>query len=593
MINMERPINRPKQDNVMPEISPQDATSKNYNNEEEEWARLIEQDKQELEQIKNNPDNTIPLAQSEPKQNEPTKEESVNSNNTPPEQELDEIARLEKELADKKAKIQAHKERVVKLATDTGDRIRDTKQISDADELKKHAEIAEKNNVSNRIFTDIGTDEELADLVERIDQEDSRSDEAKEESPSPALTTLVFCDQIGQRTRQQHMMNRFVKELNEEKNQHFKELEEPGLKLSKVNPHLAKGEPGSTIRLKGESARIAVLSRTQGLYRIMLYNSGFWITIHTLSMADAAAFVHEVDADFQELGRIIGGQFHLVLGAYLKNKVLEILPRLIISSNLEGYEDPNILGEAISIHDYDTILWGICCPMYRDGIGIGVHCTNPDCRHSESNMYVDLTKACFINPDVFNEEAMLWMRDTRTVRTLEDCIRYRNVILNSVRDFELEPGTIFTLRVPSLQYFTSKSVELIGKMQSIIYKPHNQKNQDLKEQMTLHFYKMLAPWISKILYKSEDESLPNTLIDDYDAICTAMESLIGVSVPYYEKIEAYIRDTKCSMYTLTSLECPKCHKKPNLNSDGVFPLDVEYLFFGLSCRKLEQTGMTL
>lgn len=590
---MERPINRPKQDNVMPEISPQDATSKNYNNEEEEWARLIEQDKQELEQIKNNPDNTIPLAQSEPKQNEPTKEESVNSNNTQPEQELDEIARLEKELADKKAKIQAHKERVVKLATDTGDRIRDTKQISDADELKKHAEIAEKNNVSNRVFTDIGTDEELADLVERIDQEDNRSDDAKEESPSSALTTLVFCDQIGQRTRQQHMMNRFVKELNEEKNQHFKELEEPGLKLSKVNPHLAKGEPGSTIRLKGESARIAVLSRTQGLYRIMLYNSGFWITIHTLSMADAAAFVHEVDADFQELGRVIGGQFHLVLGAYLKNKVLEILPRLIISSNLEGYDDPNILGEAISIHDYDTILWGICCSMYRDGIGIGVHCTNPDCRHSESNMYVDLTKACFINPDVFNEEAMLWMRDTRTIRTLEDCIRYRNVILNSVRDFELEPGTIFTLRVPSLQYFTSKSVELIGKMQSIIYKPHNQKNQDLKEQMTLHFYKMLAPWISKILYKSEDESLPNTLIDDYDAICTAMESLIGVSVPYYEKIEAYIRDTKCSMYTLTSLECPKCHKKPNLNSDGVFPLDVEYLFFGLSCRKLEQTGMTL
>ena len=590
---MERPINRPKQDNVMPEISPQDATSKNYNNEEEEWARLIEQDKQELEQIKNNPDNTIPLAQSEPKQSEPTKEEPVNSNNTPPEQELDEIARLEKELADKKAKIQAHKERVVKLATDTGDRIRDTKQISDADELKKHAEIAEKNNVSNRVFTDIGTDEELADLVERIDQEDNRSDEAKEESPSPALTTLVFCDQIGQRTRQQHMMNRFVKELNEEKNQHFKELEEPGLKLSKVNPHLAKGEPGSTIRLKGESARIAVLSRTQGLYRIMLYNSGFWITIHTLSMADAAAFVHEVDADFQELGRVIGGQFHLVLGAYLKNKVLEILPRLIISSNLEGYDDPNILGEAISIHDYDTILWGICCSMYRDGIGIGVHCTNPDCRHSESNMYVDLTKACFINPDVFNEEAMVWMRDTRTIRTLEDCIRYRNVILNSVRDFELEPGTIFTLRVPSLQYFTAKSVELIGKMQSIIYKPHNQKNQDLKEQMTLHFYKMLAPWISKILYKSEDESLPNTLIDDYDAICTAMESLIGVSVPYYEKIEAYIRDTKCSMYTLTSLECPKCHKKPNLNSDGVFPLDVEYLFFGLSCRKLEQTGMTL
>lgn len=579
---MERPINRPKQEETMPEITPQDVSTKNYNQEEEEWAALIEQDKKELEQIKNNPDNQIPLEDQKPKQPEhqPTVE-----NNT--KQELDEIARLEKELADKKAKLQGIQETSAKSENNTAT------PVSEEDVAKRNEEIAKKNNVSSRVFTDIGTDEELAELVEKIDQEDKRSEEAKEESPSPALTTLIFCDQIGQKTRQQHMMNRFIKELDKEKNQHFKELEESTLKLSKINPHLAKGEPGSTIRLKGESARIAVLSRTQGLYRIMLYNSGFWITIHTLTMADAASFVHEVDNDFQELGRVIGGQFHLVLGAYLKNKVLEILPRLIVSSNLEGYDDPSVLGEAISIHDYDTILWGICCSMYRDGIGIGVHCTNPDCRHVDQNMYVDLTKACFINPDVFNEEAMVWMRDSRKVRTLDDCIHYRNVILNSTQDLELEPGTIFTLRVPSLQYFTTKSVELIGKMQSVIYKSHNQKNQDLKEQMTLHFYKMLAPWISKILYRGEDESSPNTLIEDYDAICTAMESLVGATTPYYEKIEAYIRDTKCSIYTLTTLECPKCHKKPNLNSDGVFPLDVEYLFFGLSCRKLEQTGMTL
>ena len=579
---MERPINRPKQEETMPEITPQDVSTKNYNQEEEEWAALIEQDKKELEQVKNNPDNQIPLEDQKPKQPEhqPTVE-----NNT--KQELDEIARLEKELADKKAKLQGVQETSTKSENNT------VTPVSEEDVAKRNEEIAKKNNVSSRVFTDIGTDEELAELVEKIDQEDKRSEEAKEESPSPALTTLIFCDQIGQKTRQQHMMNRFIKELDKEKNQHFKELEESTLKLSKINPHLAKGEPGSTIRLKGESARIAVLSRTQGLYRIMLYNSGFWITIHTLTMADAASFVHEVDNDFQELGRVIGGQFHLVLGAYLKNKVLEILPRLIVSSNLEGYDDPSVLGEAISIHDYDTILWGICCSMYRDGIGIGVHCTNPDCRHVDQNMYVDLTKACFINPDVFNEEAMVWMRDSRKVRTLDDCIHYRNVILKSTQDLELEPGTIFTLRVPSLQYFTTKSVELIGKMQSVIYKSHNQKNQDLKEQMTLHFYKMLAPWISKILYKGEDESSPNTLIEDYDAICTAMESLVGATTPYYEKIEAYIRDTKCSMYTLTTLECPKCHKKPNLNSDGVFPLDVEYLFFGLSCRKLEQTGMTL
>ena len=63
---MERPINRPKQEEPMHEISPQDATTKNYNQEEEEWAALIEQDKKELEQLKNNPENTIPLEQTQP-----------------------------------------------------------------------------------------------------------------------------------------------------------------------------------------------------------------------------------------------------------------------------------------------------------------------------------------------------------------------------------------------------------------------------------------------------------------------------------------------------------------------------------------------
>ena len=617
---MDRPINRMiNQQNSIPEIPPQEAVpvtkpeqqEVDYNEEEARWAAMIEKDKQELEQLHSDPKNIQPddskiqkeepveqPKAEEPKQEQPSVQEPapVSDEGAPAsvEDEDAEIAEMERRLAEKKAKAaKLRNERNVKIAEQVSTRVVEVKNVSE-EEQKKHQEIAEKNNVSNRVFTDNGSDEDLGNLMETLDKEDARTEEAKEENPSPALTTLVLCEQIGQRTRQQRMMNRFIKELGAEKNQHFKEMTETDLKLSKINPHPAKGDPGTTVKLKGAAARLAVISRTQGLYRIMLYNSGFWITVHTLSVADAAAFVHEVDADFQELGRIIGGQFHLVLGAYLKNKVMEILPNLVISSNLEGFEDPSVLGEAISIHDYDTILWGICCSMYRDGIGIGVHCTNPECRHIDQNQYVDLTRACYINPEVFNEEAMVWMRDTRSVRTLEDCVRYRNNILKSVRELELEPGTLITLKVPSLQFFANKSIELVGKMQAAIYKSRNQKTQELKDQMTIHFYKMLAPWVSKIVYLSKDDTHPNTLIEDYDAISTALEiQSSNRDNPFYEKIEAYIRDTKCSIYTLTSLECPKCHKKPNLNSDGVFPLDVEYLFFGLSCRKLEQTGMTL
>lgn len=456
---------------------------------------------------------------------------------------------------------------------------------------KKHDEIATKNNCSNRVFTDNGTEDDLDNAIITYDREDQRDEEAKEESPSPGIIAMSLCAQAGQKTKQARMMNRYINELKE-LNQKFEILTESVLRLSKITPRLPKNDKTTPIHLSGDAAKIAVLSRTQGLYRIMLYNSGFWITVRPLTVSDASSFVHEVDNDFKELGRILGGQFHLVLGAYLKQKVLEILPNVIVSSNLEDWDQPDVLGEAISMHDYDTILWGICCSMYRDGIGIGVHCTNMECRHIDANQYVDLTKACYINPDVFNEEAMTWMRDTRVNRTLDDCLRYRNTILKSTKTLPMDDNKVLIhMRVPSIQTYTKRSVELIGKMQSAIYRAKTRKNQELQNQVIFHIYKMLAPWISSIVYKNESDA--DVVIEGYDAICADLEARAEQDHTLYSKLEEYIRDTKCSMYCLTSIECPKCHKKPNLNSEGLFPLDVEYLFFGLTCLKLEQTGAQL
>ena len=456
---------------------------------------------------------------------------------------------------------------------------------------KKHEETAKKNNCSNRVFTDNGTEEDLDNAIVTYDREDQRDDDAKEESPSPGIIAMSLCAQAGQKTKQARMMNRFINEL-EQLNQKFEILSESVLRLSKITPRLPKNDKTTPIHLSGDAAKIAVLSRTQGLYRIMLYNSGFWITVRPITVSDASAFVHEVDNDFKELGRILGGQFHLVLGAYLKQKVLEILPNVIVSSNLEDWDQPDVLGEAISMHDYDTILWGICCSMYRDGIGIGVHCTNMECRHIDTNQYVDLTKACYINPDVFNEDAMTWMRDTRVTRTLDDCLKYRNVILKSTKTLPMDDGKVMIhMRVPSLQTYTKRSVELIGKMQAAIYRAKTRRNQELQNQVIFHIYKMLAPWITSIVYKNDNDA--DVVIEGYDAICADLEARAEQDHTLYSKLEEYIRDTKCSMYCLTSIECPKCHKKPNLNSEGLFPLDVEYLFFGLTCLRLEQTGAQL
>lgn len=613
-----RPIRRPVEEGALPEIPPteavplkkeeQAAPAPELPDDDAAWAAEIEKEKAALKQVMEK--------QEQIKQETQKQEESI-------EEEDREIAELERQLAAKRAAKQQKQVQVTpapkqpepktqqepvaeqptsspfeKLQKDeVGGTIPEVEEQVGPDKeesvdpvAEQHQKIAARNNCSTRVFTDNGTDDDLDNALITYDKEDTRDEDAKEDAPSEEVIKMSLCAQIGQKTKQARMMNRYILEL-EKLNQRYQELKENVLRLSKITPRLPKNDKTTPIHLSGDAAKIAVLSRTQGLYRIMLYNSGFWITIRPMQVVDASAFLHEVDADFKELGRILGGQFHLVLGAYLKQKVLEILPNIIVSSNLEDWDQPDVLGEAIAMHDYDTILWGICCSMYRDGIGIGVYCTNMECRYQDLSQYVDLTKACFINPDVFNEEAMIWMRDTRTTRTLNDCITYRNRVLKGEQSFTLEDGTIFRMKVPSLQTYAKRSIELIGKMQASIYRAKTQKNKELQNQVIFHIYKMLAPWISAIIYKNPNDA--DTVIEGYDAICTAVESQAESNHTLYEKLEEYIRNTKCSMYCLTSIECPKCHKKPDLNSEGLFPLDVEYLFFGLSCLKLEQTGAQL
>ena len=78
---------------------------------------------------------------------------------------------------------------------------------------KKHDEIATKNNCSNRVFTDNGTEDDLDNAIITYDREDQRDEEAKEESPSPGIIAMSLCAQAGQKTKQGRMMNRYLNEL--------------------------------------------------------------------------------------------------------------------------------------------------------------------------------------------------------------------------------------------------------------------------------------------------------------------------------------------------------------------------------------------
>lgn len=456
----------------------------------------------------------------------------------------------------------------------------------------REKEIAEKNKASAYLYTDLGTDVDLDAAFARAMQEDEREESEKTKNPTDYITGLSICTYLGLRNKQHRLLAKFIDELTDTNKTLQTCIHE--LRLAKITPQIGGGATTGPKKLSGAAAMTAVISRQHGMYRIQLYNSGFWISVRPPTLVLMNNFIQTIDNDFQELGRILGGFYHHISGVFIKQKFAEILPQLIVSSNFDKYKDTDELLKNISFQDYETILWALCCLMYRDGIGMAVYCTNPDCKHMDKSQFVDLSNACYLNTDAFNPKAIEWMiGGMNKTRTTEDLKQYREVVLGFTRKIEVDAGAnVYSLAVPSIYDYLQQGTALIGKIAANTNGDKNIKTEVVLNQITFHLYKMMAPWVAGLTMNDEHKNVLY-FTEDVDAIYESLDMSKYDSTELYEKIENFIRDTRISYFSLTTLQCPSCGTKTNVTKSKLFPLDVEYVFFCLSCLQLEQIGAAL
>ena len=456
---------------------------------------------------------------------------------------------------------------------------------------EKKAEIAEKNDVSNLVHLALGNDEDFINAFEREMDEDDRPESERTSNPTAYAAGMAVVRQLGQTNNQQRLLARWIGEILEKNHDALKGVERE-MRLARITPKIGDGTGPK--KLTGATARAAVISRMKGMFRVQLYNSGFWLDLRPPTLIDIDGWMQSIDTEFKELGRTLGGHAHAVIDAYIKQKFFDILPSMVQRSNFEDYNDPNKLIANISFHDYDTLLWAMCCMIFKDGIGAGVYCTNPDCRHVDEHQYVDLKNICFLNMDLFNGKAMEWM--TRGAHagskllTEADLKQYREEILGFKKTVSYDDGqTVYEFRVPTIKEFIEESISLISKMERLLNGEHDISTDIVSNQLTFHLYKMLTPWIKTLSLYDENGNLQYQ-IPDREAIFDSLDVDHLEDSTIYEDASNFIRDTKISFYSSTTLKCPKCGKAADLKNDNMFPLDMQYLFFCLSCHMLEQTG---
>lgn len=463
-----------------------------------------------------------------------------------------------------------------------------------------------KNDCSDYVFSINGSRRDLDNAYMVSAAQDTRSEEEKNAVPDPYQLNLATYLRYGVGTSQATLMTQFTRELETKANPDLKDASKDKavkvvdtispindeLRLAKIMPPIGNPNITGTQVLKGTMARTAIIARMKGVFRIPLYNSGFQICIRPMNLAELNAFTIEVDRDFEEIGRILGGYAHLVTDTFLKQKVMEILPGLIVSSNFDFNDDAKVLMDHISFHDYDVILWALCTMIYPEGIEQSLTCVNEKCQYVDTTQKVDLKNLCYRNLDGFSTEAIEWMvGGFHKKRTSEDLHKYRNQLLPAKKELSVANGNDkYQLQVPTLGHFCEYASSLIAKIIKLASGEKNLTTEQLRETFTLQLYRMYAPWIKSIdLY--DDEKRLRYQVVDIEAIAEALEASSFEGTEFNTEFMNYIRDTKATYIGYTSLECPKCHKKPMYTKNNFVPFDVQHLFFCLSLRQLEQIGM--
>lgn len=358
----------------------------------------------------------------------------------------------------------------------------------------------------------------------------------------------------------------------------------PGATIAKIEDSVVSKSTGPQV-LTGRDAITFLNSRYRGIYKVYLHNSGFHIRLLPMTNAELDAWRHEVDYEKNQLGRIIGGHFHLGYDIFIKKKLMELVRLCTVESNLQGWDVGNTLEENISVHDYDTLCWAFCTMMHPQGILFTTVCTNPSCQRTSPDQYMDLARMSYVNPDVYNEQALAFvMKGEPVTPTL---LRgYREELLKTVQKVPLRGNDYLVLQAPTMSQYLKVGTDLLTKLASKVKDGNLSVDSEEVERFSVfHLSKMLSPWIKSVVMVDDPTKSPK-IIDNPEAIQEVLPTWMEIDEKLMDKIEEFITRTKVSYYLKVNLGCPHCGRKLDLTKDNFYPVDMQELLFLLSYWKM-------
>lgn len=347
-------------------------------------------------------------------------------------------------------------------------------------------------------------------------------------------------------------------------------------------------------KLTGKKAANAFTATMEGLMKVNLVNSGFYIVIKPLKLEELDQFFNSVDIEGDQLGRVLGGHFYMCHDVMIKEKFMQLIEYVTVRSNLTTWNTDGGITEAVSHNDYETLGWAVMYLMHQKGFRIDRVCGAKGCNALDSAHLFNFMDMKLVDVEFFTPEQIAHMKSGKQI-TLAEAIEYQEGLKGHGSTFDCA-GNRFTTQVPRVGQYIDYCNDLIASITANVHGEFSTKERSAMTRDGIFLYRNFRPWIkdvgrldlddpSKVVFTSDEDSAIETV---FDIILRNDDSTINDK--FTEEVIEHIKASKSVIIAQHEGGCKTCgHEGDNLVG-GYLPITPQQLFFYLTYRKLSTVG---
>lgn len=336
-------------------------------------------------------------------------------------------------------------------------------------------------------------------------------------------------------------------------------------RLGSAYPKFKEFTPGM---LSGDKAAIRMMAHLKlgSIVQIPLWHSGIWLTLKAPSEIEILELHRRLTDEKIQLGRRSYGIIHSNSGVYTTEVLTDFVLRNIYQTTISDLNDTNIK-DLIKIQDHHTLLWGLACAIYPNGFQFRRACTaNPaKCVHTVTER-LNLTKLEFTDHKAFTPEQVAHMTKRRPNSvSVADIKRYQNSLLSTQNrkitiDSQSGGSVSFILRTPTLTEFIDSGNRWVSNIVSGVVTAlgtdatEERKNEIIDMHSRATQMREYSHWI-------ESMEFGENTVEDKESIERLLNDLSADDVMRIELmngIAKYISDSTVSLIGIPNFNCPVC-----------------------------------